>query len=196
MQNEVFHKWRRCRRQSTGRVSVLILHIFILSCSFQVLLEPYLHMSWILLCLLSPFRSLPLADSICSKDDNLEGTLRNVMSFLEFLPDRPTARPSQAEGLPRLVSPASTSGTEVRWREQWLCSFSHPIWIPPPPFTGCVTLGGDFRSCLFLLSCGLCCLFACPACLAVPSPILWFGFGSSSGTLLTYLWGPSRGCPS
>lgn len=44
-----------------------------------------------------------------------------------------------------------------------------------------MTLGSDLRSCLFLPCCGLCCLFACPACHAFPCPFLWFGFGSFLG---------------
>lgn len=44
-----------------------------------------------------------------------------------------------------------------------------------------MTLGSDFRSCLFVLCCGLCCLFACFDSHAFPSPFLWFRFGSFLG---------------
>lgn len=138
------------RKADYRRVSVLILHIFILSCSFQVLLGPYLHMSWILLCLLSPFRSLPLADSICSKDDNLEGTLRNVMN-----------------------NDFAVSHT----RFEFHLRHSLAVW-------DWAVISDHVYFCS-VVDC-VACLLALPACLAVPSPFLWFGFGSSSGALLTW----------
>lgn len=42
--------------------------------------------------------------SFCSKGNNLEGTLRNVMGLLEFLDDRLPASPSHTQGFPRVAS--------------------------------------------------------------------------------------------
>lgn len=86
-----------------GQPSYLIHYTLILSYSLEVLLGPSSLVNILLpsspsISLLS--RKMPSVQiPFCSKDDNLQGNLWNVMGLLEFLGDRPPRIPFTSAGL-------------------------------------------------------------------------------------------------